>query len=169
MSILTICGSSAKASSNRKLLDSITNHFSNDSFTKAIQLNKLPLFTADLDINPYPEIVKKWRSQVANSTGLLISTPVYIYNIPAVLKNALEWLTTAEGIAHKPCLPITYTPHPPRGEKAMQSLLWSLQALDMKIVGQLPLYKNEVYINDPGVLTGENSIQLIREGLQLLK
>jgi len=169
MSILLICGSSAKNSSNGRLLDGIANHFTDYEFSRSLPLNQLPLFSADDDQNPYPEIVRQWRNQVANASGLIVSTPVYIYNIPAVLKNALEWLTTSDCIAYKPCLALTYTPHPPRGEKAMQSLLWSLQALNVKMVGQMPLYKNEIYPDDKGQLIGNESIELVKEGLALLK
>ena len=78
------------------------------------------------------------------SDAVIITTPEYIHNLPALLKNALEWLTTSGELAQKRVLAMTFTPHSPRGEKAMQSLLWSLQALDANVVVQLPLYQNEI-------------------------
>ena len=63
---------------------------------------------------------------------------------------------------------MTLTPHPPRGEKAMQSLIGSLQALKANIVAQLPLYLNEISYNTNNELEENESLELLREAVGIL-
>ncbi|MGB3546695.1 MAG: NAD(P)H-dependent oxidoreductase, partial [Saprospiraceae bacterium] len=93
--------------------------------------------------------------------------PEYAHNIPAALKNALEWLVAGGELSGKPVLAVTYTPHAPRGEDAMQSLCATLSALDMRVVAQLPLYRNEVMVEADGQLSG-SGLELVEAGMELL-
>ena len=133
------------------------------------QLHQLPIFTAPTEPHPWPTIVVSWREALSKSDALIICTPEYIYNVPAIIKNALEWVTASGELLNKPVLPITVMPHPPRGEKAMQSLLWSLQALDAKILTQLPLYQNEISYDDLGHLMDGDTKEILLAALALLK
>ena len=56
-----------------------------------------------------------WRKILQESDAVIISIPEYIHNIPALIKNALEWVTTSGEFLGKKVLPITFTPHEPRG------------------------------------------------------
>ncbi len=162
--ILSISGSTRAQSSNAQLLEAIPPLFPDYRFNRYTDLAKLPLFQAELDKHPWPKEVLQWRTAVANTDALIIATPAYLFNLPAVLKNGLEWLSTSGELQQKPILAITLTPHPPRGEKAMQSLLWSLQALEARVVGQLPLYLSEM---EEGALGAEIK-EMLREAIQLL-
>lgn len=166
MTILSISGSTRTCSTNSNLLDAFPTLFPSFYFTRYTALDQLPLFQADKDRHPWPEQVLAWRQAVASADALIISTPVYIYNMPAVLKNALEWLTSSGELMHKRVLAITFTPNAPRGEKAMQSLLWSLQALDAKVVGQLPLYQTEIKIKEGKVEIEEEIREMIKEAVK---
>ena len=170
MKILTVSGSERADSANRKLLNALPVLHSNYEFTHFDQLHTLPLFTANIqDAAPFPEGVINWKKAISASDALVICTPEYIHNLPALLKNALEWITASGELANKKVLPITFTPAPPRGAKAMQSLLWSLQALDASIVAQLPLYQNRVRFGEDYSLLECESLELLREGIGLLK
>jgi hypothetical protein len=68
----------------------------------------------------------------------------------------------------KPVLPITFTPQAPRGEKTMQSLTWTLQALDAKIVTQLPLYQQETTFEPSGGIAAGMSLELLQMAIDLL-
>lgn len=167
MNILCISGSSRNESSNVKLmraLPALTPQHQYDYYTGIYQL---PLFQAALDRAPWPNAVLEWRRKVKDADGLIISTPEYIHNLPASIKNALEWLTSSGELMHKKVLPITFTPHEPRGEKAMQSLTWSLQALEAQILGQLPLYQNELSFDSQGYLAESGASDMLKEGLKL--
>lgn len=167
LSILCISGSSRNDSSNVKLLQALTAFESKYQFEYYEGIYQLPLFQATLDHAPWPEKVIEWRRKVKVSDGLLITTPEYIHNLPASIKNALEWLTSSGELANKRVLPITFTPHEPRGEKAMQSLIWSLQALDAQILGSLPLYQNEIYFDSQRSLAESGATEMLRAGIQL--
>jgi len=151
--ILTISGSTRAQSSNSQLLDAISIFFPESTLERYTGLSDLPLFQAELDHHPWPKEVLQWRASIAKADAIIISTPAYLFNLPAILKNGLEWLSTSGELLQKPVLAITLTPHPPRGKKAMQSLLWSLKALEARVVGQLPLYLSEMKM-EGGVLSG---------------
>jgi chromate reductase len=88
--------------------------------------------------------------------------------MPALIKNALEWVVSSGELVGKPVLAMTFTPKEPRGEKAMQSLTWSLQALDSRVVGQLALYQNEVKIKAGKIVADVDNLEMLREAIDLL-
>lgn len=168
MKILTVSGSSRKESTNVKLLDSFPELFPEHFFVRYDKVHELPVFSVGRENNPLAELVKDWKLAISKSDAIIICTPEYIHNIPAAIKNALEWVTTSGELMGKPVLPITFTPHEPRGEKAMQSLIWSLQALDARIVTQLPLYQNEVSFNNDGKIENGEIKELIFGAIEML-
>ena len=161
MKILTISGSAQRDSSNDELLKSFANLFKQHSFIHIGELMDFPLFTPEGDKHP-SEIVLSFKEKIRNADLVIISLPEYIHNITAVLKNALEWITSSGELYEKKVIAITYTPHAPRGEKAMQSLLASLQALNAKVIAELPLYKTDLTITKEGELVGKESIEAIK-------
>jgi len=165
--IVAISGSTRMGSSNQQLIQACMK-LRPDVDWEIVQIGNLPLFQADLDNTSLPEEVVTWRQVVSEADAVLIVTPEYIHNLPAALKSALEWLTTGGELYDKRVLPITFTPHAPRGEKAMRSLVWSLQALDAQIVAELPLYQQEVSIGVNGGISESLPIQMLQEGLDLL-
>lgn len=62
----------------------------------------LPYFNPDLDQEPLPEPVRKFRQKISEAQALLISTPEYAHGIPGVLKNSLDWLVSDPNFAGKP-------------------------------------------------------------------
>ena len=168
MKILTLSGSARNDSSNVRLLEALPVLFPEYHFRRYEQLAALPLFTANLQNETKPESVKNWQNALNEAEAVIICTPEYIHNLPALLKNALEWVTASGELAHKKVLAISFTPHPPRGEKAMQSLIWSLQALEANVVAQLPLYQNELHFADKGNLLENEAVEMLREAILLL-
>ncbi len=166
--IVAISGSSRPDSSNKKLIRSIVSMYPGIQW-EIWPIEELPLFYVVDSTSSNPEKVKTWKSAVAACDGMLIVTPEYIHNLPAVIKNALEWLTSEGELMNKRVLPITFTPHAPRGEKTMQSLLWSLQALDASVVSQMAVYQNEVSFNEEDALEESASSEMIEEAIKLLK
>ncbi len=142
MKILMISGSNRPDSQNVQLLKELPKRFKKHKF-QVVDISEFPLFIDQGDGMQYPKVVMQWRQAVEVADLVLICTPEYIHNIPAALKNAMEWVTQSGEMAFKQVLPITYTPSPPRGKKAMQALLWTLQALDARIIGQLDLYQSD--------------------------
>ncbi len=169
MRILTVAGVSRQGSSNVELLKSLGKVCTNIEFTHFDTIGLLPLFTAEADVHPWDSKVLEWRQSITNADAVIISTPEYVHNIPAQLKSALEWIASSGELVRKPTLAMTYTPHEPRGEKAMQSLLWTLSALDANIVTQLSLYRNRISIDGQGNITSvDNSLEQLTSAIQLL-
>ena len=84
--MIAISGSSRTDSSNHKLIRAIDKKYGK---LEIFDIHRLPLFTPNLDAHPWSTEVLERRSPVKQSPALLITTPVYIFNIPAALKNAL--------------------------------------------------------------------------------
>ena len=127
------------------------------------------LLTSALDADHSGSLtVAEWKKALNHSDAVIICTPEYIHNLPALLKNALEWITKSGELVGKKVLALTFSPNPPRGEKAMQSLIWSLQALDARIVAQLPLYQNEMEFDEEGNLVENMQVEMLREAINLL-
>ena len=126
------------------------------------------MFHPYIDCNPYPDEVRKFKTAVTEANAVLISSPEYLGNIPAVLKNALEWLKSAGELSQKKVLPITFTPHAPRGKKAMQSLCWTLGALDATIVVQLNLYHTDFKNEHGQIVFSGNGENMLKEAFSLL-
>ena len=166
--ILIISGSARADSTNAKLLNAIPFLFPKHEFSKFKNLHSLPIFTEIIDQTSYPEIVLEWRTAIEKSDAVIISTPEYIFNLPAIIKNALEWLTASGELVEKKVLPITFMPSAPRGAKAMQSLIWSLQGLNAQIVTQLPLYQDEVGFDKNGKLVDNENLEILKEAIRLL-
>ncbi|MCP9237774.1 NADPH-dependent FMN reductase [Lewinella sp. JB7] len=165
--ILTVSGSPHPRSSNSRLLAGLS-FLTDHPVVAATVIADLPVFQPERDRAPWPHPVVEWRTAWREASAVVVSTPAYLHSVPAVLKNGLEWLTTSGEAAGKPVLTLTFTPHPPRGERAMQSLIWSLQALEARIVASLPLYQNAVEFTATGDIADGPDREMLVEALSLL-
>ncbi|PYE13790.1 NAD(P)H-dependent FMN reductase [Williamsia limnetica] len=60
-------------------------------------LELLPFYNEDIDVDPVNAEVVRLRKAVADADAVLIATPEYNGTIPAVLKNAIDWLSRPYG------------------------------------------------------------------------
>ena len=170
MQILAFAGSDRQESSNFRLLRTAAQLRPDWAIGLSRLPGQLPLFRAQLDYNPLPATVIAWRHAIQSADAVIIATPEYAHNLPALLKNALEWVVSSGELAAKPVLPITLTPHEPRGEKAMQSLLWTLQSLNARILTQLPLYLTQCeWSEEEDVLAACEAREYLAAALELLE
>ena len=119
MKLLGISGSLRQASFNRKLLREAARLTPNAVFTKA-DLN-MPLYDGDLETaEGLPQAVTNLVAQIAAADGVVISTPEYNKGISGVLKNALDWVSRADGNPwlNKPVAIISATAGRGGGERA---------------------------------------------------
>jgi NAD(P)H-dependent FMN reductase len=166
MKIVTLCGSARPDSSNRKLLTILEDLWPEVEFTHA-NIHELPLF-ADLPDRVIPAVINEFKGLVAGAGAVVVTTPEYAHNLPAALKNALEWLVAGGELAATPTLAITLTPHPPRGEKAMTSLVWTLRALDARVVAELPLFRDDLSYTSTGKLADCAAREMLMGAYELL-
>ena len=99
--ILLLSGSLRIASSNTALLHAASAlappHVEASLFDG---IGDLPHFNPDMDRDPAPVAVQRWRDALGTADAVLISTPEYAHGLPGVLKNALDWVVGSGEFMH---------------------------------------------------------------------
>jgi len=167
MKILTISGSTRTGSKNQQLLNYLPKVAPQHEFQNYF-IKELPLFHPDIELDAVPQSVNQFKKLVHESDVVLFSTPTYLHNLPAVLKNALEWLTKSGELDQKKVIAMTYTPNPPRGEKSMQSLLWSLTAMNANVLTSLELHHTEISFDEQGIVVLTDGEDILKEVMKLI-
>ena len=80
-----IAGTNDLKSTNLKLMQYIKNHFSEKAEIELVDISDLPVFFKNKEIS----------MKIEAADGVIIATPEYDHSVPAVLMNALEWLSYA--------------------------------------------------------------------------
>ncbi|MGO1728095.1 MAG: NADPH-dependent FMN reductase [Flavobacteriaceae bacterium] len=169
MTILGISGSASPNSSNFYLLKAIQQLLAkNHQMEVYDDIHLFDLFTPQKLEKGIPDKIQLFKEKLVKADAVIISTPEYTHNIPAVLKNMIEWCTHSGEFSETRILPITFTPNEPRGEYAMQSLLGSLQTMKAKVVTQLPLYKTDVKIEDQQISFKQETREILEEAFKIL-
>ena len=142
MKILAISGSLRAKSYNTSIIRALKNIDSNIDIY--YDLGKLPFFNPDLDnhtlkVDNSPILVQELRKVIASSDALIISTPEYAFEIPGVLKNALDWLVSSAEIVHKPVAIISASTSAMGGDKANNVLIKLVKVLTGDTSNQLTL------------------------------
>ena len=97
MNIIGIIGSLRKDSFNRKLFAIAAAHLTEmrHTLTEA-PIGDLPLYSEDLEVDPWPATAKRFFDAVKAADAVLIVSPEYNYSIPGGLKNALDWASVGD-------------------------------------------------------------------------
>lgn len=168
MNILCISGSASKQSSNVMFLKAIADHLSEHHTIEVYEgIYNFPLFTPERQEKGIPEAIDLLRDRIQNADLVIISTPEYNHNIPAVLKNVLEWLTDSGEFFGKRVLPLTFTPKAPRGEHALLSLQMSLKAQKATIISEANFFKTDVEFAENRIFLPEDIKLMMDEVLKL--
>lgn len=97
--VLALVGSLRAGSHNRQLAETAIKH-APDGVTVEIYdgLGELPFYNEDLDTEAgAPESAGRLRSAVSSADAVLVFSPEYNGTMPAVLKNAIDWLSRPYG------------------------------------------------------------------------
>ena len=101
--IFAIIGSAQQNSSNLKLVKFLSKHFSGTLHIEVFdELSTLPHFDAVQTLGDTPAIIESIRKKIADADAVLISSPEYVFSIPAGLKNVLEWCVATTIFSGKP-------------------------------------------------------------------
>ncbi|MFS9437402.1 NADPH-dependent FMN reductase [Streptococcus sobrinus] len=92
MKIIGIVGTNSEKSTNRQLLQYIQKHFVDKADIELVEIKDLPFFNKPAD-RTLPEPVKALAAKIEEADGVIIGTPEYDHSVPAVLMNALAWLS----------------------------------------------------------------------------
>src|SRR5205807_8349215 len=93
----------------------------------------LPHFNPDLDEGAPPDVVAKFRAEVARADALMISSPEYAHGVPGTLKNALDWLVGGVEINSKPVALVSASA---RALHARASLQETLTVMGAKVIAR---------------------------------
>jgi len=173
MTILAISGSLRKASYNTSLIQNIQKLGSKENTITIYQgLGSLPHFNADLDNHTLEEDtspieVQKFRRLVKNADALVISTPEYAFQLPGVLKNALDWLVSSQVIIQKPVVIISASTSAMGGNKAYEQLNDLMGVISEKVVktAGFQVAKVNKKINTNGKITDKALISDLKKAL----
>ncbi|ASR36371.1 FMN reductase [Prauserella marina] len=98
--ILALVGSLRSGSHNRRLADVAVGLAPADVDLRVHQgLGELPFYNEDIDAEglPLPAEVIRLRESAKEADGFLLFSPEYNGTMPAVLKNAIDWLSRPFG------------------------------------------------------------------------
>jgi NAD(P)H-dependent FMN reductase len=104
MKLLSIVGTNHDNSTNRQLLKFIQDHFNQLADIEVAEIKDLPVFN-EPEERIAPQSVQNLSDKISEADGVIIGTPEYDHTIPAVLKNAIEWLSyTTRSLIDKPVM-----------------------------------------------------------------
>jgi len=97
--VLVLVGSLRADSLNRKIAEAIRAQAPAEvTVDIADGLGELPFYNEDIDGEHAPASVVRLREQVAATDRLLVITPEYNGTMPAVLNNAIDWVSRPFGV-----------------------------------------------------------------------
>lgn len=90
--IIGLVGTNSIKSTNRQLLQFIQKHFDDKAEIELLEIKDLPMFNKPKDMK-IPDLAKEMAKKIEAADGVIISTPEYDHASPAVLMNAIAWLS----------------------------------------------------------------------------
>lgn len=162
--ITALSGSLRANSSNENILKAIAGMASQLEIQIFKGIDKISFFNPDQAGPELPEKAREFRSLIANSEGLIISSPEYAHGIPGVLKNALDWLVGDERFEGKPIVLIC------TGQFAPFQLEETLKTMSAKILAKHVLTAPELRraVDHSGSFVDKGLENEIRKSLSLL-
>lgn len=120
--VAVLVGSLRADSLNRKLAEKLRDEAPEGVVLEIVEgLEQLPFYNEELDSGQAPEAATRVRTQVAHADRVLVVTPEYNGTMPAVLNNAIDWLSRPYGagaLVAKPYAVVGTTPTPYGGRWA---------------------------------------------------
>jgi len=96
--VLVLLGSLRADSLNRRIVEVLREHAPDDVVVEVAEgLGEIPFYNEELDGAALPAAARRLRDQVAAADRVLAVTPEYNGTMPAVLNNAIDWLSRPYG------------------------------------------------------------------------
>lgn len=93
LKILGVCGSLRKASLSMAALRTCKELMPAGVSLSFAQIGDIPMYNQDVFDAGIPQPAKRFYDEIAAADGVLIATPEYNFSLPAVLKNAIDWVS----------------------------------------------------------------------------
>ena len=167
--VIVLVGSLRADSVNRQLAETLADLAPEGvEFRIAENLDQVPFYNEDIDGADVPAAAAALRQQVAASDRVLVVTPEYNATIPAVVNNAIDWLSRPYGegaITGKPFGAIGVTPTPYGGKWAHEDARRSAKIAGAHVVEAVDFSQSSLEV-DP--LTDEQVLANLRTALAIL-
>ena len=162
--ILALPGSTRENSSNWKILNCISNMYSDQLDIEIYgKIDQLPHFDPNVTEGNVPTIVKSFLTKIESADGIIVCTPEYVFSPPAVLKNALEWTVAETVFSYKPTALIVASG---LGQKTLESLNLILKTLIQEEIpksSQLLIQGARNKLNERGEISDEKTLTEIKD------
>lgn len=169
MKILAICGSTNPNSSNNQLLKGIKNILDGEhEVTIVDNLHEFDLFSIPRIQQGIPANIQAFKQQVIDTDAVIIASPEYSYNVPAVVKSAMEWCYESGEFHGKPTLPIVLMPNEPRGRGGMEGLVNTMKGQKANIIAEMPLFLTDLERNGDTLELKEETKELILGAVEMM-
>lgn len=97
LSLVMLIGSLRQDSHNRVVGAAMVELLGERAAVAEVDLGPVPFFDADVEAAGDPPPVTALKDAVTGADGLIIVTPEYNLGVPAVVKNAIDWLSRLPG------------------------------------------------------------------------
>ena len=157
--VAVLVGSLRADSTNRKLAELLRDQAPDGVTLDLVDgLDRLPFYNEDLDGTDVPATAAALRERVAGADRVLAVTPEYNGTMPAVLNNAIDWLSRPYGqgaLTGKPFGVIGTTPTPYGGKWSHADALRSATIAGAVVVEDVTVSQTSIdvdVLSDPEVL-----------------
>jgi NAD(P)H-dependent FMN reductase len=156
--VAVLVGSLRADSVNRQVAESLRELAPTGTVIDIVDgLGDLPFYNEDLDGDSAPEAVSRVRELVGRADRVLAVTPEYNATMPAVLNNAIDWLSRPYGagaLVSKPFGVIGVTPTPYGGKWAHEDARRSVKIAGAVVVEDVDVSQTSIdvdVLHDPAV------------------
>ena len=156
--VAVLVGSLRADSVNRQVAESLKAQAPEGVEVEIVEgLADVPFYNEDIDGAQVPAAAAALRAQVASADRVLVVTPEYNATMPAVLNNAIDWLSRPYGqgaITGKPLGVVGVTPTPYGGKWAHEDTQKSAKIAGAVVVEDVTVSQTSIDIdvlNDPEV------------------
>lgn len=135
MKVVAMAGAMREASLNKQLLRISTRILEKEGIeVDLVDLKTLaiPFYDGDIEAaSGLPAGAQELVARIANSNGLVIASPEYNFSVPAVLKNAIDWVSRAKPmpLRGKTAVLLSASPSLVGGNRGLWVLRMSLESL----------------------------------------
>ena len=157
--VAVLVGSLRTESVNRKLAELLRDQAPEGVTLDLVEgLAELPFYNEDLDSGNAPQAAVDVRARVAAADRVLVVTPEYNGTMPAVLNNAIDWLSRPYGqgaIIGKPFGVVGTTPTPYGGKWSHADAARSAGIAGAVVVEEVMVSQSSIdvdVLSDPEVL-----------------
>ncbi|MFC6288380.1 NADPH-dependent FMN reductase [Nocardioides sp. GCM10027113] len=139
--VLVLVGSLRADSLNRRIAETLRDRAPEGTDVEILDgLDRVPFYNEDLDGDQPPASAVALRESVAAADRVLVVTPEYNGTMPAVLNNAIDWLSRPYGagaLVGKPLAVIGATPTPYGGKWAHEDTRRSARIAGANVVEEV--------------------------------